>query len=418
MTIVAMSVALLALFLLVVFLLGRASGSVVKWRLYEALLFWHTLTWIGACVLLVIEPTGSIATFSTIVSISQISCIAGALFAAASASTAPVALIRPMSSLEQTIAVGISLVSALVCLAFVVAVLHNEQLGLMLASVITGDGNFLEYRLTMSTGDAVYLAPGYVKQFRDVLLPASLLALAAFGNPRRPWFVTVLGIIGASAAVLSGERSVILIYVFMFGAIFALKPRRTARARWVVPTIVAVLLFGAFMGATVLLGRADTEGGGLSLLSESATSLFDRLVLTVARENAGGFLVWGPMAPTWGATWLSDLSTILPGTQSGLSNELHDLLGGGPQGTSPLGLPSDAFLAWGFAGVALMPFLYCVGLQRADEALLHSELTLPRALRVIMVPLSFAWYSPFLFILNGGIILVCAALSVRMLRRV
>lgn len=418
MTPVSIAAAILALVLLLIFISTRfADGHPRGWRLQEAVLLWHTLTWIGSCTLMITEPSTSMSLFSTIVSFSQMSCTAGAIVALARTSRAPVPPPPALTPREHTIALSAGILSAVVCVAFISTVLRNDQLGLMLASVLTGDGSFLEYRVTMSSGDAIYLAPGYVKQFRDVMLPSALLAYAVFASPPRPWLATALGILGAAAAILSGERSVIMIYVFVFSAVFVLRPQRRARARWIVPTIAGVAVFSAFLGATLLLGRADVEAGALALVMDSAGALFDRVALAVPRENAGGFIVWGPIAPTWGMTWLADLATMLPGTQSGLSNELHDLLGGGPMGSSPLGLPSDTYLAWGIMGVAVVPFLYCTLLQRADEELLRSGLALPRVLRVVLFPLTFAWYSPFLFILNGGALLLAAYLTLRLLRR-
>ena len=419
MTPTSFGAALVALILLLFFISARfAEGHPRGWRLHEAVLLWHTLTWIGACTLMVIEPSGSMSLFSTIVSFSQLSCTAGALVALARTPTHPIPPTPPMTVRERSIALGAGAVSAIVCVAFIATVLRNDQLGLMLASVLIGDGNFLEYRVTMSTGDAIYLAPGYVKQFRDVMLPSALIAFSVAATPPRPLFATALGVLGAAAAILSGERSVIMIYVFVFSAVFVLRPKRRVRARWVVPTIAGLAVFSAFIGTTILLGRADADADTLRLILDSAGALFDRVALAVPRENAGGFIVWGPIAPTWGRTWVADLATMLPGTQAGLSNELHDLLGGGPMGNSPLGLPSDAYLAWGIIGVVLVPFLYCVLLHRADEALLRSGLALPRVLRVVLFPLTFAWYSPFLFILNGGLLLLTAFLAVRYLRRV
>jgi hypothetical protein len=322
-----------------------------------------------------------------------------------------------MSSTEQSIALGVAAVAACICLIFVYTVIYNEQLALMLASVITGEGEFLDYRLTMSTGGAVYLAPGYVKQFRDVLLPAAILTFAVFASTPKRWVVLALGVIGTAAALLSGERSVLMIYVFTFGAVFYLRPGRSTRTRWLVPTIVACAVFAAFIGSTMLLGRADADSSVASLLATSAGSLFDRVVLTVPRENALGMSVWGPMSPTWGRTWLADLAGILPGVQTGLSNELHELLGGGPSGSAPLGLPADIYLAWGIGGVAIVPFLFSLMIQAVDELLLASNLALLRVLRITIVPLTFNWFSPFLFILNGGVVLIAAAIAARAVRR-
>ena len=66
----------------------------------------------------------------------------------------------------------------------------------------------------------------------------------------------------------------------------------------------------------------------------------------------------------------------------------------------------------------ICPALYCLLLDRADTALVDSASPLAKALRVALLPLSFAWYSPFLFLLNGGAVLVGGAVAIALWRRV
>lgn len=380
------------------------------WRLYEVLLGWQSLFFLGCCGLLVAAPDAPTLEFIVIGLVGQLSLTTGVLIA--SALPVAVAPLAPeLSAWERRIAYSTMVAAGIVCAAFTFAVLRNEELGLILAGVVTGDEKFLDYRLMMTQGEAIYLAPGYVKQFRDVLLPASLLTLMAFTATPIWWLVLPMWAVGAVAAVLSGERSVIMISLFVLGAGLVLRPGISAAARRTVIALAGALVFAAFIGSTVLLGRATEDASTVAILVESAEGLFDRAALTVPRENSLGFPMWGALAPTNGRSWLGALSGILPQSQRGLDNELHELLGGGAAGNAPLGLSPDAYLAFGMLGVMLAPLLFVMMLAYADRLLLERPVAIARALRIMLVPLSFGWYSPFLFILNGGVVLLFGAFA-------
>lgn len=417
MTFLAWVLVLLEIGLLAAAALLRARAPVGSpWRLHEAMLAWQTLYFTGAAALLVTSPGNDTTTFVLMACLAQLSLTATALVLSARRTPAPVVR-TVMRRGEQTVAWAVALVSSAVCLAFIVAILRNEELLLILAGVVTGDERFLDFRTTMTSGTAVYLAPGYVKQFRDVLLPAALIALVAFSGRTRWWLVVPMGLVGFGAAILSGERFSLMVYILAFGFALALRPESRRLAVRVVAPVFAVVLLAAFVGSTILLGRADADSGLLTIIGDSVAALFDRIVLTLPRENAGGFEVWYPLAPTWGRNWLSAISGILPGSQTGLDQELHEVLGGSALGSSPLGLAPDTFLAWGVVGTVLFPALFCLALERADAALIESGSPLAKSLRVALVPLSFAWYSPFLFLLSGGAVLVGGAIALSVTSR-
>ncbi len=319
--------------------------------------------------------------------------------------------IRPPASgepprIERTITWIVGVVSAGVCLLFIGAVVRNDELALMLFSVFAGDESALELRKAITSGREGYLAPGYVKQFREVLLPAALVLLI----PRtRRWGTLVVAGLGASglgAALLSGQRFAVLVYLFALGVGVFLRVRVRRGARLVVLTLFGTGGFAAFLAVTVILGRADIDQGTGELIVTGMTNLIDRMVTTVPGENLNGYAVWSQWAPTHGASWMADLSSMLPGVQRGLSGELHQLLGGSEEGNAPLGLPADIYLAWGGVGVVLAPALFLVVLAWCERVLLERSVALGRSLRLVLFPLSFTWYSPFLFLLNGGLVLL------------
>jgi hypothetical protein len=403
--------ALAAAIITLAYLVTRLGGTARPgWRLFEAVLFWHTLYWVGACVLIFTESGPTMALFVAIVSLAQLSCVAGAMVSFAYVSRTPRARGVPvMNSREMLTATAISIAAAVVCVTFITVVLRNEQLSLLLADILTGDGRFHDFRIALYSGDAVYVAPGYVRQFRDVLLPAALIALAAFGPRRAQWFALPLLLVGAFAAVLGGERIAWMLYAYAIGAAFVLRPGRKAASRTMLIAVIALAVFGAFTTITLLLGRIETDGAKTgSLLATTLAELVDRVMLTLPRENLHSFQVWGELAPSWGQSWVNDFRGVLPGVQVNFANQLADVMGMSIESGSPLGLAADTYLAWGLLGVVALPFIYVVALAFGEEVLIRRQSAFNHALRVVLFPWTFTWYSPFLFVLNGGFVFSAA----------
>jgi hypothetical protein len=389
----------------------RREKSGPRWWLHEVVLLAQTLYWIGAATLVVTDATDQMMRFVLIACMAQLSATAGGI-AAISGHFMP-AEAGALSDVERWLAYVCALVSGAACLTFVLAVVLNQDLGPILLGVIAGDEEFVAYRMIMSTGRAIYLAPGYVKQFRDVLLPGAFLVLMIGTRNTPRLLMAFMWILGFIAAVLSGERSVLMIHVFVLGVGLVLKQGRSERARRGIVIVTVALGVAAFVGFTILLGRTTIGATFFGAIGEAFWGLFERVSLVVPTENAESFAVWGAVAPTWGKSWASELLGILPGVQTSFSNDLHTVLGGSPLGNSTLGLAADTFLAWGIVGVLVVPFTYMVLLARLDRFLLSSSLLSARIARIIFAPLTVQWFSPFLFILNGGMVLMVSALIAR-----
>jgi hypothetical protein len=381
------------------------------WRLWDAIVLWHTLYWMGACALLRSESGATLPVFLAIVSLAQVSGVAGALVATAymvrSPEPASVPLLQPR---EMNLAALMGIAASVVCTVFIVVVLRNEQLGLLLASVVLGEGGYRDYRIVLYSGESVYVAPGYIRQFRDVMLPSVLIAVAAYGPPRWRWLAIPLAVLGGVGAILSGERIVVMLFAFAIGAALVLRPHRRTYSRAALSMGVAAAVLAAFAGVTALLGRT-VEGVDPGSAASTFAALVDRVILTLPRENLYSYQVWGEIGPTWGATWMNDFAGALPGVQRGLANQLADVQGMSILSGSPLGVAPDSYLAWGIVGTAALPFMYVAGLAYADHVLLRQPSALNQALRMVLVPWSFTWYSPFLFVLNGGFFLVAVVLA-------
>jgi hypothetical protein len=405
------SLAELALLLAYVSLRRRTKWGPPFW-IHEALLIGQALSWSGAVTLLALDPTAAVMRFVLFSCVAQISFTTGCILAISRPRTAT-GTSQVLTEGEVRSAYLLALGAAAVCLLFVVVILLNEDLGPILLSVITGDEDFISYRLIMSTGRAVYLAPGYVKQFRDVMLPVGFLVLIIGKAGVSRLLLAALWVVGFAAAILSGERSVLMIHVYVLGVGLVFKQGRSAATRRTIMIATMAIGASAFVGFTFLLGRTTIGASIFQVFGEALWGLFSRVALVVPSENAAGFPFWEPLVPTWGTSWFAELAGILPGVQNSFSNDLHALLGGSPLGNSTLGLAPDVYFAYGMVGAAVIPLLYAVILARIDWFLVDSPYLSARIARLAFMPLTLAWYSPFLFILNGGLVLCIFALASR-----
>jgi len=314
--------------------------------------------------------------------------------------------------IEQYSIKAMLLLSGLVCIAFVYAVFSNSIIGALLSiASLASDSTLLDARKAITAGSEGYLAPGYVKQFRDIIIPIAIMATMAItpGFRRSPivWFGFGTAII---AMLVSGQR---LVFVVFFVALLLASYYTNRFAGWRsgvktgrrrVPWLAIVLLLAAYGLLTVLLGRANPDLSPSGLIADIFVNLFDRILLAAPRENLLTFNVWQNLGPTYGESWLADLGGILPGVRESLSNVLHSATGGSMHGNSPLGLPADVWLAWGWAGLILIPLAYAFAIGLLDMLLLTNRSAIFFAVKIYLFVVLPICYSPYLFVLYGGVV--------------
>ena len=326
---------------------------------------------------------------------------------------------------ERLFIYGLLTLSAVVCVAFVFIVLSNSIVGALLsvASLVT-DSTLLEARKAITSGSEGYFAPGYIKQFRDIIIPILVIAVMAM-QPTRKYKLLSLGALGAAglAMVLSGQRLVfvVLFLTLMLGAFYVQRnreavgvvKRRSAKLTTFVALGILALMYG---GLTMLLGRTEEGVGAFGAIWQIAANLLERIFVAPPHENTLTYAVWHSLGPTWGGSWLADLGGILPGAGESFSNLLHSASGGSLQGNSPLGLPADVWFAWGWAGCIVVPFLYAFGIGWLDMLLLTERSPVFFGTRCYLFVALPICYSPFLFILYGGAVAAVLIVSVKLIR--
>jgi hypothetical protein len=401
-----------------------------------------------------------------------------------------------------TITVGFA-ISTLVSLILLVAVFFHPHIRtLLLDAFLLGADGLNEARIAISSGTDGYFAPGYVKQFRDIIVP--ILCVAAIlcdGTYRYRSLVYVAIIVAVATTVISGQRLVIIQYALCLGTAFLID-RFSSRPKFASLVVVGSLLLvlvGAVGLMSKMLGRLDvalspmvqqqkeqlrrdlikaeekkreavlrrietleeklatvstsspqavvqttrkelenseSEAASIgqkiakvkqgelprevpeTLLSNgvpvpvvSVIALAHRAVIAVPRENTINYLAWSAGAGTPGAGWTADLSAIRPGTQKQLSSELS-----GGVGDSPLGLATDVYYNWGWLGVMMVPALFALFFLWLDVALTATSSPLTSAAKIFMFFTIPLMYSPFMFILYGGFVVVGILCYVWLLR--
>ena len=138
----------------------------------------------------------------------------------------------------------------------------------------------------------------------------------------------------------------------------------------------------------------------------AAIALVHRAIIAVPRENTTTYSFWASRSPASGVGWITDLSGLRPGTQRQLSNELSEVIRGGPLGNSPLGLATDLYYNWGWPGVASFPLLGALLFLLIDIVAVGSNSPLLFAAKIFLFFSIPIMYSPFMFILYGGAVVI------------
>lgn len=311
--------------------------------------------------------------------------------------------VRPLD--RWTIVVGLGLSSA-VCVWFIHAVMSSGAISALLSigSLMSDSTSLTTARKMITAGTEGYFAPGYVKQFRDILVPVLLSAMiAVHGRLPRSIFFWGVAVIALAAMLLTGQRSILLVYVatLMLASHYVIGLSR----RVLVAT--GITTFAVLGVVTVLLGRtAEGFGGPLESAGAAAESIVERIFVAAPHENTITHPVWRPVGPTMGESWLDDFAGLSSKSTTRLSNRLHAEAGGSEEGNSPLALPVDIWLAWGWVGLMIVPLSYALCLSTLDRLLVARNSVLLFGLKMYLVFVVPLFYSPYLFVLYGGAVTV------------
>ena len=267
-----------------------------------------------------------------------------------------------------------TLVFLILGVSIAVVVLYYRAVGynLFLSSVMSvfspsaGSTDVATLRLQAYAGDE-YFAPGYVNQFKNVLLPmlTAYIAVRAVLERRSGMAAcaAVLCIFTAIGLLGTGQRGPFVmasIVAFMF--VRSSLSGTGARKASVLLIVTAVVVLAI---ATAVLGRRTSTLDGAGDVVTVLREIWDRVFLSNQLSGVVGFQYVFARPVQYGAEWLTGLQGLLPGFRgSRLSNEIFAVLYGGYRGTSPVSIWGSIWYNFGPFGVLLCPVLigYCYSL--------------------------------------------------------
>lgn len=273
-------------------------------------------------------------------------------------------------------------------------------------------GNFLgsfvllDIRKTISSGDAGYFYPGIIKQIRDIFAPAFMVWLILFysgGHKKKMVFLTLF--ITLISMIFGGQRMPILALFLSIFLAHNLKNkfyfRKISRFNKFV-YILFPLLTVFFLSN--MLGRG--EGEGFNAIFSFLFDIIYRVFSTVPSENYRLLPYLNGLNIPLFSLWVADLAILLPGTQVGISSDLHSYLGGSAQGNAVLGGPLDIYMNSGYLGLFYMPIITFIVLRSLQTILLHKKNPFAISLFFVLFCYMPFNYSLYLLLLNGGLMVI------------
>ncbi|RYD49786.1 MAG: oligosaccharide repeat unit polymerase [Sphingomonadales bacterium] len=253
---------------------------------------------------------------------------------------------------EKQVAVAIFLMSVLITILYYRAIGYNVFL-----LMITGnlDEDYSNLRLaTYSEGD--YFAPGYVNQFKNVLLPLTAMACSVWlyrSRHRAAFYAFASGSVAFTVWALlgTGQRGYLIytaaslvfgFFLFHIGRKSRIKPMYFALAG-----VPVLLLFGFMTGAYT--GASDMGNGAVF------SQMIDRFTSIQQESGMFGFRYVYPLQTSWFYEWWENVVGILPSSEgSTLAHEVHEAYYGSFRGTAPLSSTGSAYYNGGVVAVILL----------------------------------------------------------------
>jgi len=201
-----------------------------------------------------------------------------------------------------------------------------------------------------------YFAPGYVNQFKNMLLPLSFIVLSVFLYNKSKRFFLIFFVPAALFVLVSllgtGQRA--FFFGFMVIGIIALlcmnRKLNLLSPRFLIVYFLFLFLFSVM---SVHLGRSSDAGFSSALLQ-----LWHRFFYSNQSAAIHAFRYVYDLEVVWGQEWFLSLRGVLPGyVGSDLASRIHEILFGSSRGTAPVSMWGGVFHNWGWLGLAVFPSL-------------------------------------------------------------
>lgn len=274
--------------------------------------------------------------------------------------------------------------------------------------------DFTSARLAAYSGDT-YFAPGYVNQFKNVLLPLGVTTIGTWawlrGRRRTFWMTMAVGIPLALYALLGTGQRGFLVYAFG-AALMGMAILFRIQWRHLVLPGVAVLFF---------FGLVSYELGRISELSASTivVGFVERLFVNDQEGGIVGFRYVYSLPTAWLGEWGHGLLGILPGNRgSTMAHDVFEIMHGTRRGTANLTTVASVYHNVGFVGSVFAYFVLGAVYAWAFGRMLRGRRTVLRSLvyGATFFHLAFFVSGAPVALLNKGLLALMMLLVVRRIR--
>ena len=268
---------------------------------------------------------------------------------------------------RRVLVVGLCLLSIAVVSAYYIAVGYNVFFDSMMAS-LRGDGlveDVASRRFDTYSQDN-YLFPGYVNQFKNILLPATSAVIIHWmyvrGSKFRFLTSASLVIITVFALLGTGQRAA-FVYAVGVVVVFVFYVSPSLFRRWA--PLGGIAAFSMFLLSTFFLGR-DTERldlaeGAFEQVWVVASTAMSRFFVVSQETALIAFHYIKDLPIQNGREWLDSFRGILPGySGSTLSFEIYEVMFGTDRGTAPPSVWLSVFHNFGWIGIVAVPAVLAV----------------------------------------------------------
>lgn len=286
----------------------------------------------------------------------------------------------------------------------------------IMSSLVRGEvlEDVVSMRLAAYSGDR-YFAPGYVNQFKNVLLPLGLSALVAWA-----WFAgrrslaLLLATAGVPLALWSllgtGQRGAFVYAVVAL--VFGLSAMGLMRARYLaIASAAGVFLFGVMSFYIGRIARLD-----VFIVVEQ---VLRRVFVNEQREGLVGWRYIYGLENAWFSQWVDGLLGVLPGHPgSDLDHVIFGIINGTTRGTSTLPTVASVFYNGGWIGLVLVYLLLGAGYLAIYHRLVSGPRTVLRCLGygALAFHLSYFVAGAPIGLVNRGVVVLVVILVIRRIR--
>jgi oligosaccharide repeat unit polymerase len=306
------------------------------------------------------------------------------------------------------------ILSSLVVLAYYNAVGYNLALNIIFEEQID---NFSSRRLNMYSGET-YFFPGYVNQFKNILLPLTFVVIAThLSRIGRPIFLPfllliiffiILSIVGTGQRAYLVHSSISI--MFGFALLLNLKFRNLINKKYLIPFFVLFIVF--YFITSAYSTRASDFGSNINVI-------FERFFYVQQEGGLTGFRYIYDKGIFFLKDWYEGFVGLLPYIDgSSIAHEIHFLKYGSSAGTVPLTHIGSAYYNGGFLLVVI--FFTIIGIIHAFlfNRLLIGRKTIARCIGYGFLFHAFGAYlsgGPVAYI-DNGLLAIILFLLIRKIR--